>query len=280
LQEKVVKMQSESISAPSGALNVWVAVGNIQVPAGVQSLKKVKVVLSPDPGVAAAAPHTAPVFRLTGSGLLEQSPHIYLAQGHDCVLIAAATTLVSQEPDTQTYDVDIPVQTGGLIVVESMCVTEAMVGSMNCELDFSSEQAGGGNSMSDFVTAVMPAAAAVWVAVGNLQVPQLGEGKSPKKIKRIDCGFINDSAGGVTSLRTSIRFRLTGSGIAEGGLHHFLGNVNSSSGVAASTGGHDRMIKRHDCDVPVNPGGLVNVEAIFDVELPDAGDMIFGVQYA
>lgn len=273
-------MQSESISAPSGALNVWVAVGNIQVPAGAQSLKKVKVVLAPDPGVAVAAPHTAPVFRLTGSGLLEQNPHIYLGQASDCVLIAAATTLVSQEPAVQIYETDIPVQTGGVIVVESMCVTEAFVGSMNCELVFGSEAAQAGNNMSDFVTAVMPAAFGVWAPVGVITVPQLGAGNSPKKIKRVDCGFVNDSAGGVTSLRCSVRFRLTGSGVAEGGLHHFLGNVNSSSGVAASTGGHDRMIIRHDCDVPVNAGGQITVEAIFDVELPDAGDMIFGVQYA
>lgn len=273
-------MQSESISAASGALNVWAALGNIQVPAGVASLKKVKVVLAPDPGVAAAAPHTIPVFRLTGSGLLEQSPHLYLGQGVDSVLIAAATTLVAQEPGIQVYDVDIPVQTGGQIVVESMCITEAYVGSMNCELVFSVEAAKGGNNMSDYVNAVMPAAAAVWVAVGTLQVPQLGAGASPKMIKRVDCGFVNDSAGGVTSLRCSIRFRITGSGVAEGGLHHFLGNANCSSGVAASTGGHDHMIVRHDVDVPVNPGGQIVVEAIFDVELPDAGDMIFGVQYA
>jgi len=273
-------MQSESVSAASGALNVWAAVGNIQVPAGAASLKKVKVVFAPDPGVVAAAPHTIPVFRLTGSGLLEQNPHIYLGQGVDSVLIAAATTLVAQEPAVQIYDVDIPVQTGGLIVVESMCVAEAYVGSMNAELVFDKEAAKSGNNMSDFVTAVMPAAAAVWAAVGVLTVPQLGEGQSPKKIKRVDCGFVNDSTGGVTSLRCSIRFRITGSGIAEGGLHHFLGNANCSSGVAASTGGHDRMIVRHDCDVPVNAGGQITVEAIFDVELPNAGDMVFGVQYA
>lgn len=273
-------MQSESISAASGALNTWVLLGNIQVPAGVKSLKKVKVVFAPDPGVAVLAPHTIPVFRLTGSGLLEQSPHLYIGQGVDSVLIAAATTLVAQEPAIQTYEVDIPVQTGGLIVVESMCITEAYVGSMNCELDFSEEAAGSGNNMSDYVNAVMPAAPAVWVAVGVLTVPQVGQGASPKKIKRVDCGFVNDSAGGVTSLRCSIRFRLTGSGIAEGGLHHLLGNVNCSSGVAASTGGHDSMIVRHETEIPVNPGGQITVEAMFDVELPDAGDMVFGVQYA
>lgn len=273
-------MQSESISAASGALNAWVAVGNIQVPAGASSLKKVKVVFAPDPGVAAAAPHTIPAFRLTGSGLLEQSPHLYLGQGADSVLIAAATTLVTQEPAVMIYDVDVPVAVGGLIAVDSMCVTEAYVGSMNVELVFDKETARGGNNMSDFVTAVMPAAPAVWQAVGNLTVPQLGEGISPKKIKRVVCGFVNDSAGGVTSLRCSTRFRITGSGVAEGGLHHFLGNANSSSGVAASTGGHDRMLTSHDCDVPVNAGGIINVECIFDVELPDAGDMVFLAQYA
>lgn len=273
-------MQSESISAVSGALNVWVAVGNIQVPAGVNSLKKVKVVLAPDIGVAILAPHTIPVFRLTGSGLLEQSPHIYLGQGCDATQTAASVSLIAMEPAIMEYDVDIPVQTGGLIVVESMCVTEAVVGSMNCELDFSDEAAGTGNNMSDFVTAVMPAAFGVWAVVGVLQVPQLGAGASPKKIKRVDCGFVNDSAGAVTSLRCSVRFRITGSGVAEGGLHHFLGTANGASSVVASSGYHDRMIVRHDTDVPVNPGGQITIEAFFDVELPDGGDMVFGVQYA
>jgi len=273
-------MQSETVTAASGAANVWTAVGIIVVPAGVASMKKVKVGFAPDPGVAAVTIHTAPVFRLTGSGILEQNPHMYLAQAVDCVLIAATTALVAAEPAVQVYDTDIPIQTGGQIVIESMCIAETIPGSMRAELVFSPDAAAGGNNMSDYVTAVMPAAAATWTGVGTFTVPQLGANNSPKRIKRIDCGFVNDNLAAVTSLRTSSRFRLTGSGVAEGGNHHFLGNQNSGSNVVTGSGMFCSMIVTHLCDVPVNPGGQILVETILDVELTDGGDSVFGVQYA
>ena len=246
----------------------------------VASLKKVKVGFAPDPGVAAAPIHTAPVFRLTGAGLLEQNPHMYLAQGVDCVLVAATTALVSAEPGVMMYDVDIPVSIGGQITIDSMCIAEAIPGTMRAELDFDAAPAAGGNNMSDYVTAVMPAAAAAWTAVGTLTVPQLGAGPSPKKIKRIDCGFVNDNLGAVTSLRTSSRFRITGSGLIEGGNHHFLGNQNSGSNVVTGSGMYDSMIVTHLTDIPVNAGGQILVETILDVELTDGGDSVFAVQYA
>lgn len=273
-------MQSETVIAASGAANVWTAVGTITVPAGVVSLKKVKVGLAPDPGVLASTVHAAPVFRLTGAGMLEQNPHQYLAQGVDSILVAATDAHVGAEPAVQEYNVDIPVQVGGQILVESMCIAEAHVGTMRAELVFSAEPAGGANSMSDYVTAVMPVAAAAWTAVGTLTVPQLGAGASPKKIKRVDCGFVCDNLGAVTSLRVSARFRITGSGVGEGGNHHFLGNQNSGSNVVTGSGKYDRMIVRHDTDIPVNAGGQILVEAILDLELTDGGDMVFGVQYA
>lgn len=274
-------MQSESvIAAAPGAANAWVAVGVIPVPAGVRSLVKVKVGVSPDPGVAAATIHLAPVFRLTGSGLLEQNPHQYLAQGSDLVLIAATTSLVSAEPDLMQYDVDIPVATGGPILIEVMSIAEVVPGTARCELVFSAAAPTATNSMGDFVTAVMPAAAAAWTAVGILVVPQLEAGKAPKKIDRVDCGFVMDNLGAVTSLQTSCRFRLTGSGIAEPGNHHFLGNQASGSNVVTGTGFYDRMVKTHLCDVPVNPGGQILVEVILDAELTNGGDSVFGVQYA
>lgn len=273
-------MLSESVVAAAGAANIWVAVGAIQVPAGVASLKKVKVGFAPDPGVAAATIHTTPVFRLTGAGLLEQNPHIYVAQGVDCVLIAATTALVAAEPSIMQYDVDIPVSVGGQIQVDSMCVAEAIPGTMRAELDFSAEPAADGNNMSDFVSAVMPVAANAWAPVAILTVPQLGAGPSPKRIKRVDCGFVNDNLGAVTSLRTSSRFRITGAGLVEGGNHHFLGNQNSGSNVVTGSGMYCDMIMTHLVDIPVNAGGQILVEAILDGELTDGGDSIFGVQYA
>jgi hypothetical protein len=273
-------MQSESVIAVApAAANTWTAVGTITVPAGVKSLKKVKIGVAPDPGVAAATLHLAPVFRLLGSGLLEQSPHQYVAQGADLVLIAATTSLVAAEPDIMIYDVDIPVQTGGTIDIQELSIAEAVPGTCRAELVFSPDEAGGINSMSDYVTAVMPTAAGAWTAVGTLTVPQLGEGKNPKRIKRVDCGLVNDNLGAVTSLRTSARFRISGSGVAEGGNHHFLGNQNSGSNVVTGSGYYSKMIVTHLTDIPVNPGGQILVESIMDTELTDGGDMVFGVLY-
>ena len=273
-------MQSESVQAVTGAANVWVATGNIVVPAGVVSLKKVIVGVAPDPGIGAATIHLVPVFRLLGSGLLEQNPHQYVAQGCDSMAIAAGLTMNNPEPALQTFDVDIPVQTGGVIEVQHMNIAEAYPGIARCELVFSAEATGAGNNMSDYVTAVAPAAAAAWIAVGNLTVPQLGAGASPKRIKRIDCGVVPDGVAAITtSIMVSSRFRMTGSGIAEGGNHHILGNQNAESCVGAGVGMVDRCIMTHIVDIPVNSGGIILIEQINDGDI-QPGDSIFGVQYA
>lgn len=273
-------MQSESVQAATGAANVWIATGNIVVPAGVAALKKVIVGVAPNPAVAASALHLVPVFRLLGAGLLEQSPHQYTAQGADCIQLAATISTIIAEPGVMEYDVDIPVQTGGIIEVQHMNIAEALPGIARCELVFSAEAATPGNNMSDFVTHVMPVAAAVWEAVGIITVPTLGAGASPKKIKRIDCGFVMDSAGAAAAAMVSSRFRITGSGVAEGGNHHYLGTQASTTAGAASTGYADRAIITHEVDVPVNAGGQILVEQIIDLALPAGGDSVFGVQYA
>lgn len=273
-------MQSETVQAATGAANVWVATGNIVVPAGVVSLKKVIVGVAPDPGFAAATIHLVPVFRLLGSGLLEQNPHQYVAQGVDKTTIAGGLVGVFPEPALATFEVDIPVQTGGVIEVQHMNIAEAFPGIARCELMFAADAASPGNNMSDYVTAVAPAAVAAWIAVGNLTVPQLGAGASPKRIKRIDCGLVPDGVAAVTtSIMVSSRFRLTGSGVAEGGNHHILGNQNVQACVAAGEGFSDRCIIMHIVDIPVNAGGIILVEQINDGDI-QPGDSVFGVQYA
>lgn len=273
-------MQSDSVQAATGAANVWIATGNIVVPAGVVSLKQVVVGVAPDPGFAAATIHLVPVFRLLGSGLLEQNPHQYVAQGVDKATIAAGLVGIYPEPALQTFDVDIPVQTGGVIEVQHMNIAEAFPGIARCELVFSAEAAAAGNNMSDYVTAVAPAAAAAWIAVGNLTVPTLGAGASPKRIKRIDCGLVPDGVAAIgTSIMVSSRFRMTGSGIAEGGNHHYLGNQNVQACVVAGEGYSDRCIVTHMVDVPVNAGGIILIEQINDGDI-QPGDSVFGVQYA
>ncbi len=273
-------MQSDSVQAATGAANVWIATGNIVVPAGVVSLKKVIVGVAPDPGIGAVTIHLVPVFRLLGSGLLEQKPHQYIAQGCDVAQIVAGLSCQTPQLALMEYDVDIPVQTGGVIEVQHMNIAEAFPGIARCELVFSAEAAGAGNNMSDFVTAVAPAAAAAWIAVGNLTVPTLGAGASPVKIKRIDCGLVADSVAAITtSIMVSSRFRLTGSGIAEGGNHHILGNESVVACVGAGEGYLDRCIMTHMVDIPVNAGGIILVEQINDGDI-QPGDSVFGVQYA
>lgn len=273
-------MQSDSVQAATAAANVWTATGNIVVPAGVTSLKQVIVGVAPDPGVGAATIHLVPVFRLLGSGLLEQNPHQYVAQGCDIAHIAAGLVVVGPEPALMVYDVDIPVQTGGVIEVQHMNIAEAFPGIARCELVFSAEAASAGNNMSDYVTAVAPAAAAAWIAVGNLTVPTLGAGASPKRIKRIDCGVVPDGVAAVTtSLMIASRFRMTGSGIAEGGNHHILGNQQAEACVGAGEGYVDKCIMTHIVDIPVNAGGIILIEQINDGDI-QPGDSVFGVQYA
>lgn len=273
--------QSESaVAAVPGAADSWTSLNAFTVPAGVRRLKRVKVGQAPDPG-ALAQMHVTPLVRLTGSGLLEQNPHIFAAQAIDLSIVAGGSGGGVVEPEVWAYEVDIPVATGGVIQVDFICLSEVPAAmTMRCELDYDAVDPTATNQMSDAVsTSTLPGAADAWATVGTLTVPQVLPEKSPKRIREIVCGLNPDEAGN-TLIRGSTRFRLSGAGIAEGGLHHLLG---SQKGVMWTTPGAQavgRALVRHkDVDIPVNPGGQILVEMITDVELPAAGTYVFAVLY-
>lgn len=273
-------MQSESaIGAVPGAADTWTDIGVFTVPAGVKRLKGVLGSVAPDPG-AIATIHGAPVIRLVGSGLLEQSPHEYILQGFTQAITAANSGSAPVEPEIFEYLTDIAVQTGGQITAQINMLDEipaAMTSRVSLEYDDIAPSAG--NQMSQYVDAAAPGAAGAWTAVGTITIPQLQEGKNPTKIREIVCGLVADVAGNAL-IRQSSRFRLSGSGLKEGGLHHFLG---TGAGVMWTTPGaqkYDRPIVRHAVDLPVNAGGQINVEVIHDVEISEGGTVVCGVLYA
>jgi hypothetical protein len=263
--------------APTAA-DSWTAVGTITVPAGAKRLKKVAFGYTQDVGTAAVAIHSAPVFRLIGSGLLEQSPHQYVGPGSDVAIIAAAGYATPSPPVAQ-YDVDIPVSVGGTIDVQVNSLDEVSAGQVHAMLMFDENQASGKNSMSDYVDAAIPAAADAWTAVGTLTVPQAKEGAQPKKIKELVCEFVPDVAATAVSERAAMRFRMTGSGLAEGGSHEFLGQGEGGSSNTTGLAVYDWTIVRYAVDIPVNAGGTILVETIHETELCDGGTSVVGVLY-
>lgn len=270
-------VQSETaVGAVPGAADTWTDIDTFTVPAGVSRLMKVKAGMAPDFG-ATGTVRVAPVIRLLGSGLLEQSPHEYVCQGVNAALVTSGAAAV--EPELFEYDVDIPVQTGGQITVQINCLDEVPAAmTSRIELDFDAKTSAGKNQMSQYVDAATPAAADVWAEVGTITIPQLEAGKTPERIREIVCGIVSD-VDATLLVRNSNRFRLTGSGLKEGGLHEYLG---SESGDMFSTPGalaYDRAIVRHKTDLEVNAGGQILVECISDVEALVAGTAVLGVLY-
>lgn len=270
-------VQSETaVGAVPGAADTWTDIDTFTVPAGVSRLMKVKAGVAPDFG-AGVLIHVAPVIRLLGSGLLEQSPHEYLLQGFDVAFVTLGAAAV--EPDIFEYDVDIPVQTGGQIVAQINCLNEIPAAmTSRIELDFDAKTSAGKNQMSQYVESDQPAAADVWAEVGVITIPQLEAGKTPERIREIVCGIVSDTDG-IMLLRNSNRFRLTGSGLKEGGLHEYLGGQSGDMVTTSGALAKDRPIVRHITDLAVNAGGQVLVECISDVEALLDGTAVCGILY-
>jgi hypothetical protein len=266
------------VAAAPTAADAWTAVGTITVPAGAKSIKKVKVGATSDAGAAAATTHFAPVIRLLGSGLEEQSPHEYIAPGSNIPLIAATAGYAIAESNFIEYDVDIPVSVGGVIDVQSIALDEVQTGDVAVELDFSAEAATGKNSMSQYVDAVI-GAVNTWVTVGTITIPQPKAGGEPKKIKEIICGVVPDVAATAVSEMVVTRFRISGAGVAEGGTHEYLGNQAGNGCVVTGPGVYQNCIVKHKLEVPVNAGGQILVEQRLETEVPDGGTAVFGVLY-
>lgn len=272
-------MQSMTVvSAAPTAADAWTAVGTITVPAGAKSVKKVKVGATSDAGTGAATTHFAPVVRLLGSGLEEQSPHEFVAPGSNIPLIAATAGYAIAESNFIEYDVDIPVSVGGVIDIQSIALDEVQTGDVSVQLDFSPDAAAGKNSMAQYVDAAI-GAVNTWVNVGTINIPNPKAGTEPKKIREIICGVVPDVAATAVSELVVARFRISGAGIAEGGTHEYLGNQAGNGCVVTGPGVYQNCIVRHKLDIPVNAGGQILVEQRLETEVPDGGTAVFGVLY-
>lgn len=272
-------MQSMTVVAANPtAADAWTAVGSITVPAGAKSIKKVKVGSAIDAGTAAAAVHFAPVIRLLGSGLEEQSPHEFIAPGVDLPLIAATAGYQIGETNFLEYDVDIPVSVGGVIDIQSIALDEVATGDVAVQLDFSPDAASGKNSMAQYVDAAI-GAVNTWATVGTITIPQPKAGGEPKRIREIVCGVVPDVAATAVSELVVSRFRMSGAGLAEGGTHEYLGNQAGNGCVVTGPGVYNDCIMRHKLDIPVNAGGQILVEQRLETEVPDGGTAVFGLLY-
>lgn len=271
-----MQAHTQVVAVPAAA-DAWVAFADIMVPAGAASLKKVIVGVAVDEGVGAGV-RFAPVFRLLGSGLLEQSPHEFVGP---CGNINAPTTsgATPSELNFVEYDVDIPVAVGGAITPQVITLDEAITaGTCSIGLIFSAEAAVAANSMAQYIDAAMTVVAGAWAAVGIITVPQMAAGKAPTRIVELAMAIATDQAT-LALLRCASRFRLTGSGIAEGGLHEYLGPQSGTAALTAGILGYSRQMVKLATDIPVNAGGQILVEQYLTTETPTAGTAILGVLY-
>lgn len=270
-------MQSQTIKAAvPAAADVWSDVEEFVIPAGVNMLKDLILSLAPDFG-ASGTNRYALVIRLTGGGLLEQSPHEYIATCGNVTLATSGAGAV--EPNNNIYNVNLPVVPGGRVMVQMNTLDEAVTaGTVRVGATYSSESAPSGNHQAQILDAAMATTEDLWASVGTITIPVMAEAESPKRIKKLHIGCATDQAA-LALLRCSLRIRLTGAGIAEGGDHEYLG---PASGVIAATPGvvtYDKQLVSYDVDIPVNAGGQIDVEQILDVETPTAGTVVIGFEY-
>ena len=273
-------MQSETaIGAVPAAADTWADIATLTVPAGVKRLMRIRGGIAPAPG-ALFQIHTTPVIRLLGAGLLEQNPHEFVLQGVNMAIAAANTGGINAEPPVFEYDVDIPVATGGQITIQINCLDEIPAAmTSRVELDYDERDATAKNQMSQYVDAPAPVAANAWTNVGILNVPQLTAANSPTGIREIVCGITPDVAGNAL-LRNSARFRLSGSGLKEPGLHQFIASQMGVMWTTPGAQGSFFPIVRTKVDLLVNSGGQILVEAISDVDLqPVTSTAVLGVLY-
>ena len=274
--------QSETdITAVPSSADSWTLLNDFTVPANVKRLMMVVVAVAPDWSTTAGSVRAAPILRLTGSGLQEQSPHAYLG------MFAASSTVTTggcaQSNLSITYMVDIPVSTGGIVTAELNTLDEAITaGSVEIALHYDENSPTASNSMSDYVDVAGTTTADAFATVGTFTVPQPSTGTQPKRIRSIYLGVAPDQGTSAISLRTASRFRLTGSGIVEQGNHEFVGPISITAhiGSSASQGAYpDNLTIRYDVDIPVSPGGQILAEHIFDVETPTASTVAVGLLY-
>lgn len=274
--------QSETqITAVPTAADTWKSFTSMSVPAGVARINRVRCSLAPDWGTSAISVRMAPIFRLQGSGIAEQSPHVLL--GAFGGVATATFGSASSSDDAMDYEVDIPVNVGGLIDPQVNTLTEAVTaGTCGINLYYDATAAQAPNSQSDYVSAAGTTTADAWAAIDTFTVPTGTNGKPPTCIRAIVVGCAPDQGTSAIALRGHLRVRLTGSGINEGGNHEYIGPVfcsNQQGSSVTATASHWKLTVVIPVNIPVNPAGQIKAEQLFDVETPTASTVAMGLLY-
>lgn len=276
-------MQGERVSAavPASA-DSWTDVGTFTVPAKVQRLSKLDLSLAPDWGTTAVSVRFAPVFRIIGSGVQEQSPHEYVGRFGGVSVVT--TGGISHDDVHEEYDLDIPVQTGGTFTVQVNTLDEAVTaGTVEANAAYDNEAPTQKNQMSQYIDAAGTTTAGAYASVGTITIAKPKEGSAPTMISELVMGVAPDQGTSAISLRTASVFRLTGSGIDEAGLHDFTGPYayDGHIGTTPSQGtAHSKMTKRiKNINIPIVAGGTITVEHQFITETPTASTVAVGVVY-
>jgi hypothetical protein len=267
---------SQTMAVPTAA-DAWTNFTAFTAPAGATRIVQVSFATSPDEADPAGV-RFAPVLHISGSGVAEQDPHFYLGNAGN---IASKTTsgAYASELNVANYDVDIPIAVGGSIQAQGLSIGEAYTaGTFDVAVGFDNGQVAQKNSMSDYVSHAQPTAADSWQLVGTLTVPALASGNNPTAIKELCMMHATDQAT-LALLRAATRFRISGAGVNEFGTHEFLGPHSGTGCNTAGVLGYSHQMVRQKCQVPVNAGGAILVEAYVATELPTAGTVALGVLY-
>lgn len=277
-----MELSTKLNAAVPTAADAWTSVGTDTVPVGVKRLKKIQIVLAPDWGTSAISVRMAPVIRLQGSGLQEQNPHEFLGKFGG---VAVVTTGGLSFQDLEViYDIDIPVQTGGIIEVDCNTLDEAVTaGTVGVNLIYDENPPVKANSMSQYVDAATTGTADAWAALGTITIPRADEGKDPTKVVGVVIAVAVDQGTSAISLRTVPLIRLSGAGLKGSGKHEYFGRCNShaENGSSASQGiVQDGNWIMRMTDLEINAGGQIVIEQQFVTEVPTAGTIAVGLIYA
>lgn len=276
-----MELATQLDAAVPTAADAWTSVGTDTVPVGVQRIKKIVIGLAPDWGLTAGSVRMAPIIRLQGSGLQEQNPHEFVGKfgGHAEV----TTGGISMQDLMVEYDVDIPVQTGGIVEVDCNTLDEAVTaGSVIVNIIYDDQAPKTQNSMAQYVDAAVTGTADIWAALGTITIPRADEAKDPKKIKGLVIAVALDQGTSAVSLRTAPIVRLSGAGIKGSGKHEYYGKLHSQGeiGTTPSQGiVQDGGYYMHTVEIEVNAGGQIVVEQQFVTEVPTGGTIAVGLLY-
>lgn len=271
-------MLSEGLRhAVPAAANTWTTIGTFTVPAGMKRIIQVHVGICPKMGTAGTV-RIAPVFKISGSGLGEQDPHEFPGPCGDAVMgTSGSGTLQMNE---LVYNVDIPVNPGATFDALVNTVDEAVTaGTIRILVVYDTTDRAGKNSQSQYVTLAGTTTPDVWATIGTITIPKLDDAHSPTQIIEVVVGVAPDQAA-VAVLECSSWIRLSGAGLQESGKHEFtgpsIGNMAATPGVLT----YDSCVVRHQIGIPINAGGQILVEQLFDTETPTASSFLVGLRYA